>query len=217
MLLQIPSPSAICLSGSSGSGKTVLVKKIIDNVDSFYANPKPNRILYCYAQFQQIYAEIENTCSKIEFHRGLPTQDQLDVLSNENSLDGNSSLIILDDLQEALINSPLINQLFTVTSHHSLINVIYLKQNLFSPGKYSRTVSLNTHCYILTSNYRDIRQISLLGSQIYSSQNILLSAYLDCMKTQFNYLMVDLHPKSCKDYQLRTAIFDQAVIIYQKI
>lgn len=217
MLLQLASPSCLCVSGSSGSGKTVFVNKIIRNINTFYANPKPNRILYCYGQFQQIFAEIENSCSIITFQKGLPSQQDLDLLSSQNSPDGNSSLLILDDLQQPLINSPLMQQLFTVTSHHSLINVIYLKQNLFCPGKYSRTVTLNTHVYVLTSNYRDTRQISLLGSQIYGRGNILLAAYQDAMKTPFNYLMIDLHPKSCKEYQLRTAIFDEAIIIYQQI
>ena len=217
MLLQTPNPSTICISGTSGSGKSSLVHKIIQNIDSFYCNPTPCRIMYCYGQYQNLFSKIEAECSIIQFHPGLPSEKQLQDLSDNNVANGTSSLLILDDLQELLINSPLIQNLFTVKSHHSLINVIYLKQNLFCPGKYSRTISLNTHIYLLTSNMRDLRQISLLGSQIYGKDNCLLTAYKDAMLTPFNYLVIDLHPKSCEEYRLRTNIFNDAIVIYQKV
>jgi len=44
--------------------------------------------------------------------------------------------------------------LFTVGSHHRKNSVIFLTQNIYEKGKYARTISLNTHYFILFKNRR---------------------------------------------------------------
>ena len=45
--------------------------------------------------------------------------------------------------------------LFTRGSHHMGVSVLYRTQNLFPPGKLSRTISLNSHYMLIFRNSRD--------------------------------------------------------------
>ena len=56
---------------------------------------------------------------------------------------------------------------FTKHSHHRNITILYLCQDMFPPGKYTRTISRNSHYIVAFRNTRD--QLSM--------RNILLQAY----------------------------------------
>ena len=58
--------------------------------------------------------------------------------------------------------------LFTVGSHYRNISVIFLTQNVYEKGKYARSISLNSHYFILFKNRRDQAQITHLARQIFS-------------------------------------------------
>ena len=82
---------------------------------------------------------MRRTISNIDFVEGFP--DNLhDVLVNDKN-----SLIIMDDLMFECSKDQRMSELFTKFSHHRGMSVMYLTQNLFPPGKQSRTISLNSH------------------------------------------------------------------------
>ena len=60
-----------------------------------------------------------------------------------------------------------IANLFTKFSHHMNINVIFVVQNIFHHGKEMRTISLNTHYFILLKDPRDRRQAMVLADQTF--------------------------------------------------
>jgi hypothetical protein len=70
-----------------------------------------------------------------------------------------------------------------------------LSQNLYPPGKYTRTISLNY--------YRDSRQVITFGSQILPGHVTYFEA---ATRPNFGYLHVCLEPKQDKEYQLRSNI-----------
>ena len=45
--------------------------------------------------------------------------------------------------------------LFTKDSHHRNITVLYLTQDLFPPGKFSKTINRNAHYIVAFKNPRD--------------------------------------------------------------
>ena len=64
------------------------------------------------------------------------------------------TLLVLDDLMSECSKDQRVSDLFTRGSHHKGISVLYLTQNLFPPGKLSRTISLNSHYFIIFKNPR---------------------------------------------------------------
>ena len=57
--------------------------------------------------------------------------------------------------------------LFTVGSHHKNTSVFFLTQNIFSKGKFTRDISLNSNYLIIFKNPRDQLQFQILARQMF--------------------------------------------------
>lgn len=84
----------------------------------------------------------------------------------------------------------------------------FITQNIFMPGKWARTISLNCQSIVLFCNQRDGSQIRMLARQIMQDKsNYFMSAYELATKKPYCYLLIDLTPHSSEEYKLRTKIF----------
>ena len=77
------------------------------------------------------------------------------------------NLLIIDDLMQQAKNDELIANLFTKGSHHSNLTVMYLMQKLFEQGKYSVTVSRNSHYLVLFKNPRNSQEVGQMCKTAY--------------------------------------------------
>ena len=149
---------------------------------------------------------MEREVNSITFFQGIPNKDILEKFSNEY---GNILLVLDDVMGEGTNNVELMN-LFTTYSHHMGITVIFLLQNIFPPGKYKRTISLNAHYIILLKNPRDEQQVKTLGRQIFPNQSqFFMDAYKRATEVPYSYLYVTLYPGTSEKYRLSSNIFPQ--------
>ena len=194
------SPATIVLSGTTSSGKSTWVDKLLAN-DMF--DIKPDKVFYCYGVYQKKFESMP----AINFVQGLPE-------SFDDFAGTNHNAVIIDDLQDDVAQSKAVEQLFTRDSHHKNVSVIYINQNLFYQGKHSRTIALNTHYTVLFRNPRANSQLRVLRSQ--TGLKCIEQAYDDVMANdQFGYLIIDLSPFSRNKYKLSTRIFPgEDLIIY---
>jgi hypothetical protein len=130
----------------------MFVRRFVPNIKHMMT-PKPDRILWCYGEYQTLYGTVEG----IEFQQGLPDLDNLDPRENH--------FIILDDLMDE--TDQRVASLFTKKSHHKNISVMYIVQNLVHRGKHHRTISRNAHYMVLFKNLTDVSQIMALVHQMY--------------------------------------------------
>ena len=78
-------PFTCIVSGLTGSGKSVVTLKLIEHAQEIIS-PPPERILFCYGEYQQIFDNYPG----VHFHDGL-----LDL----SSFDGKKrTLLVMDDL-----------------------------------------------------------------------------------------------------------------------
>lgn len=193
------SPTTIIVSGTTGSGKTTWLKRLLE--ENLFDIP-PKRILYFYGAWQDIFDSFKN----VEFYEGLPK-------SFDEFADGGHNVLIFDDLQDDITKSKEAENLFTRGSHHKNFTVIFVNQNIFYQGKHSRTIALNTHYTILFRNPRAALQLQTLASQ--TGLCHLKEAFQDATKDKYGYLCIDLCPHSEDMYRLRTRIFhDEDPVIY---
>jgi hypothetical protein len=66
-------PFSSVIAGPTGSGKSMLARRFVHNIKRMMT-PKPDRILWCYGEYQTLYGTVEG----IEFQQGLPDLDNLD-------------------------------------------------------------------------------------------------------------------------------------------
>jgi hypothetical protein len=211
MDVRFKTPANFYICGQSQSGKSYLVRSMLRNLEELFF-PIPSKVLYCYGEFQKEFDELSKTLPNVQFVQGFPS-DLYDMTEAHDN-----SLVILDDLMSQCSNDQRVADLFTRGSHHRGISVLFLTQNLFPPGKLSRTISLNSHYMIIFRNPRDSLGIATLARQMYpKNADYLLESFNDATKRPYGYLLLDLHQLTPEDIRLRTNILpNERQIVYVK-
>ena len=194
-------PTSIALLGPTQCGKTTFVSRLILYADQMFT-PPPLKLYYCYTIWQPLFEKIKG---KVTFHEGLPSKTLMDEWSSE----GDPIVVVLDDLMDQIVSNKEVLRYVTVMSHHRNITLIMMFQNIYPPGKYARTISLNCHYLVLFNNARDKLQVMNLGRQIMPGKtDFYMDAYDKAMNMRrCNYLITDLHPQAKKELRIRTRIF----------
>ena len=120
---QLVHPFTCMVAGMTGSGKTVWVQSLLQQAQTVI-DQQPERIIWCYSQWQPAYTQLLMIIPTIEFVKGIP-----ESLENDSYLDVNiRNLIVIDDqMTEAGKDNRIVN-LFTKGSHHRNLSVIYIVQ-----------------------------------------------------------------------------------------
>ena len=104
-------PFTCIVSGPTGSGKSLFTLRLIENAREVIS-PPPERILYCYGEYQQIFDNYPG----VEFHDRLP---------EVSSFDGRKgTLLVMDDLMTSTDDR--VVDIFTQISYHRNFSVVYL-------------------------------------------------------------------------------------------
>ena len=199
---QLVHPFTCMVAGMTGSGKTVWVQSLLQQAQAVIDQP-PERIIWCYSQWQPAYSQLLMLIPTIEFVKGIPTALEQDAYLDVNK----RNLIVIDDqMIEAGRDNRIVN-LFTKGSHHRNLSVIYIVQNLFHQGKGNRSISLNSHYLVLFKNPRDKLQILTLAKQMYPSETAwFIKEYEEAVRRPYGYLFVDLRPTTPDRCRLRTNV-----------
>ena len=161
----IRQPSSVIIAGPSGSGKSELVEQWLRYLNVFQVKPKT--MVYAYDRWQPTFDRMQKK-DGILFHRGLPDPSHLTEWFGPTR----GGVLVLDDLMEEGGQDKRVLDLFTKDSHYRNITVLYLTQDLFPPGKFSKTINRNAHYIVAFKNPRDQTGI----------RTILLQAFPDCWR-----------------------------------
>jgi hypothetical protein len=196
------------VAGPSQSGKSTIIFNILENNQTLIT-PSPARIVYCYSKWSDSFTKLKLITPVIEFVEGIPDVDALNPQQN--------NLLVLDDLMSDVEKNKEMMDLFTTGSHHSNISVFLITQNLFSQGKYSRTISLNCQYLFVMNNPRDRAQIFNLARQMYpTNPRFLIECYEDATTKDYGYLFLDLRQSTNNKLRVQAGLFDDERIIYMQ-
>ena len=135
----------------------------------------------------------------IQFHRGLPDPRHLTQWFGRTR----GGVLVLDDLMEEGGQDKRVLDLFTKDSHHRNITVLYLTQDLFPPGKFSKTINRNAHYIVAFKNPRDQTGIRTILLQAFPDRwRQVLRLFKRITSRPFGYLKLDVHPASDDCYRL---------------
>ena len=200
-------PFNLIISGPTSCGKTYLLTEILKYRVVMIKNV-PEKIIYCYKSWQANYDQIRSFNKNVNFIEGIPDEDQLNKLSN--------CILIFDDLNNQCINNEFVRDIFTVGSHHRNISAIVISQNVFSKGKFSREISLNSNYMIIFKNPRDQVQLQVLARQMFpGNKRFLQEAFNDATQKPHGYIFIDLMQFTPSKNRIQTGILPmQLRIIY---
>ena len=202
-------PFNCIISGPTMCGKTFILREVLKYKDALI-KPSPNRIFYCYKEWQSVYDKFKQSIQEIKFISGNIGYEEL----NENI----NNIVIFDDLMKECIESENVMNIFTVGSHHKNTSTFFITQNIFSQGKFARDISLNANYMLVFRNPRDQQQIQILSRQMYpQNSKFLIESFNDATSKPHGYLFLDLRQTTEERNRLQSGILpSQKRIIYQK-
>ena len=134
----------------------------------------------------------------IRFHRGLPDPSHLTKWFGP----ARGGVLVLDDFMEEGGQDQRVLDLFTKDSDHRNITVLYLTQDLFPPGKFSKTINHNAHYIVAFKNPLDQTGVRTILLQAFPDRWRQVSNLCKCVTSRpFGYLMLDVHPASDDRYR----------------
>lgn len=183
--------------GGSGSGKTFLMKRLVENRAELF-DTKFVEVVWHYCEWQDIYQDLVDQ-HHVTFVEGAPSLDQFPPNMGPK-------LVIVDDFMDQIKNNPEFLKLAIKGSHHRSLSLFILSQCLFPPNM--RQISLQAHYCIVMKSARDLAQIRSFCMQIDPRHwRSLLEAYEDATQQGHSYLLFDFHVRQAEHLRLRTHIF----------
>ena len=208
-------PFTMVVSGSTGSGKTVWVMRLIANINSVIENGENSEeraidtLQYCYGALNSNVMELKRRESltegkesiKILTHSSVPDEELIRKESGPNR----KLLLVLDDLM-VTAKSSFLDTLFTLGSHNWGVSVVLVTQHLF--GKELRIARNNAHYLVLLRNPAGALQIRMIASHLFPGKHgYFMEAYTDATAQSYSYLLIDMHPKTDAHMRLKACIF----------
>ena len=162
-VIKFKTPCKLTVVANSNSGKTYFVGRLLENAKGMFDTDFKNIYYHYGSAYQPIFDDMSKNISNLEFIFGLPSDEQIDAIAKGKA----HNCLVIDDLMLEVNNSPRMEKLWTVQSHHYNITVLYLTQNLFERGKAARTISLNTDIFCIFASLRDRFQIMHFTKQAF--------------------------------------------------
>ena len=106
-------PFRMIVSGASGVGKTMFVKKFLENLENI--SQKFDKIIFSYSVDQSIYEDLKKSIPNIMWIKGLSTTELEEYLLTEEG----DKLLVIDDQMVESTSSAFLASLFTKLSHHT--------------------------------------------------------------------------------------------------
>ena len=208
VVIKFITPFSCLTAGSSGSGKTRIIFDILKHSDVMFTEA-PVEIMYAYGAWQNKFTEMQQTIPNFKLFNNVPSFQDIQSWAT----DGKHRVLVLDDVFNIVENDRDSVDLFTKHSHHMNISVFFIVQNLFSGGKYFRTISLQAHYFIIFKNRRDENSIHTFSRQLFPLNSAyFLDAYKQATKEKYSYILIDISPHSNPEYSLRSHILPGEVL-----
>lgn len=191
------------VNGSSSSGKTSLLKRLLMEVDQLY-DPKPTLIIYVYKVFDPDFDVLSRKMgNRILFLDSLPEESQFNRLIEGQ----NHTLLCVDDALN-FTSQKFFVDLFVCNGHHNKITSFIVTQHLYHKAPYTGTICQNAHIIILMPSPRDHSTILALGRQL-GEYKVLRDIYRDILSHgPYSYLVMNLDPAAPRSWRYLTNILE---------
>ena len=118
--------------------------------------------------------------------------------------------IFLDDVADSDgVDKEFLKSMFLKDGHHRLWSIFLIVHHLFDSSiPYLRTILLNVQIFYLTNSPRSVSSLCTFMHQCFPGHGqTVMKIYSKLMDTNFNYLILDLHPRTNNRLRLKSKIF----------
>ena len=203
---KLEKPFRLIIAGGSGTGKTNILKNIVDN--NHFSSPF-DKTVYCYPDYlEEIPTDFDQI---VEYQAGLCDVEFFTALPK-------NTLLIFDDMMTECGSSIEIMKFFSVIARKKNISIIFLVQNVYDNSKQFRNIRLNATAFILFKFYaaNDVNKRILKDLGV---SNLIPQRSLDKIYSKnYSYIFVNVHPNRHSEFEtIRTDIFNSFFTIFNKM
>ena len=178
---KLEKPFRILIGGGSGTGKTTLLKKIIDQ--NHFSSPF-DKIIYCYPEYlRNVPTEFDQI---VEYRPGLGDLEYYAELPK-------NTLIIFDDMMNECGKSDDIMKLFSVVARKGELSIFFLVQNMYDNTKQFRNIRINSTGYIIFNFFAATDMIQQFLRQNNLTQILPKRLLEQIYRKKFAYIFVNRH------------------------
>lgn len=186
-------PMRAIFSGSSQSGKTYLIGKILENQERLFGEHFTSVKYYFPSYLDEAPVNFHTTIeTPISYERGMPNKSS--ILSIPEG-----SLLIIDDQFDAIIKSELLSQFFKVISGKRKLSIIAVTQNYFQQGRFSRDIRNSSNFVALFRNCGD-STLNTRVAKCFGLKRAYEQAEKDCFSTEIYpyFLLIKHKGRNCQ-------------------
>ena len=199
MMMRFVHPFSAIIAGSSGTGKTVLTRSLLQDYKSVTTITKSRlKVWWCHGQEQALHGQSLPGIDITYFNEFISdfSEDKPDI-------------IVYDDLMSEIAGNKALTDVFTKKRHHEGVSVVFIVQNLFFQSKEMRTISLNCMYFVFLKNPRDRMQVMALGRQIFPDGHAYFAKVLEeAFREPYSHLVIDMTSQCREDRRLRQRVKD---------
>lgn len=205
--MQFKFPSQTTIIGATQSGKTTLLRQIIENLPKYFSEPIDN-VFWFYGMDND---GIPRHVPQVLAIEGIPDVELLKKHKDEHNI------VVCDDLMNFFARDKkslhLLNDLFCVYAHHLNCVIFNLIQSAFALPPTTRN---NSTYIILMRNLSDTAQIkNLLIQQFGDSWRGAHEAYKSIMAKPYNSMLINNDPTSHPDHRIMEDFLKEFPIVYK--
>ena len=202
-------PIRAIFAGSSQSGKTYLIGKILEKQEKLFGD-RFEFVKYYYPTYLD-ESPVEYhmlTDTPISYAAGFPSKSDIQAMPS-------NSLVIIDDQADVAVKSDLISQMYKVISGKKNLSIILVTQNYFLQGKHSRDIRNSCNYVGLFRNCCD-HTLNKRVATAFGLKNAYAAAEKDIYNTQvYPYVFIDQTQRAqLSSYRLYTDILGDYKIVY---
>lgn len=165
---KFPLHSRIQITGSSNSGKSVVVKNLIQFRDEMFEGPSIDTVLFFYmVKDDTNHRLIRDMVSNVKFYQGLGILDSV-LKEHELEAQDRGIIVVLEDLQLEAFRSKDVALLFTAHAHHlPLSAVLYTTQSPYQRNApFQALINRNLTHLICTNSPRLRSVLPFIGREL---------------------------------------------------
>ena len=202
-------PMRAIFSGSSQSGKTYLIGKILENQMQLFGS-EFEQIKYFYPEYlDECPVQWHNSMkTPISYEPGFPRKSDIMEMPE-------GSLIIIDDNMKKVVDSELMRQFFNVISGKRNLSIIVVTQNYFTQGKFSRDIRNSSNIVCLFRNCADAT-LNIRVSRAFKLEKAYQAAEAETFSNSvYPYIFIDQSQRSqLSSYRVYSDILSKIRVAY---
>jgi hypothetical protein len=197
-------PTQIIIAGPTKTGKTTLTKRLLQEKD--HVLPGAEKVVWYY-RIEDSVASLKKEFPGVEFIQGFPS------IANYKKLnDGVGRLVILDDMQDAALDTKQYKDLiefFSWISHHKKVSIIFLVQDFHLSKNMTRLANQSENVIVMCNGSAQY-QMGKIATKLFGPKNqdfINWSVHHARQNSKYAYLVFATGSETPECQRLKTKIF----------